>query len=126
MRKEVQTALNRADDFLEDAIFNLEENRYNTAVNRAYYAMYAAAQALLIDKDVYTKTHKGTTGQFSLHYIKTNLLDQRYGQMFSELFDMRQSTDYDFEVVAEQEEAEKACNFATDFVEMAKSWLEQY
>lgn len=123
MKKEVEIAVNRAEDFLQDAVFNLQEHRYNTAVNRAYYAMYAAAQALLIDKEIYTKTHKGTTGQFSRHYIKTALLEQKYGQMFSEVFDMRQSTDYDFEVVAEQEEAEKACNAATDFLEMAKSYF---
>ncbi len=51
--------------------------------------------ALLVDNEIYARSHSGAKSQFSLHFIKTKKLDIKYGILFSELFDWRQKGDYE-------------------------------
>ncbi len=64
-------------------------------MNRLYYAAFYAVNALLVDKEIYARSHSGAKNQFSLHFIKTKKLDIKYGRLFSELFDWRQKGDYE-------------------------------
>lgn len=74
----------------------LAKNGYwNSAVNRLYYSLFYAVNALLVLKGINIKSHSSTKSQFSLHFIKTGTLDKKYGQLFSELFDWRQKGDYE-------------------------------
>ena len=74
----------------------LAKNKFwNSAVNRLYYALFYAVNALLVFNKIQTKSHSATKSQFSLYFIKSEKLDKRYGRLLSELFDWRQKGDYD-------------------------------
>ena len=49
---------NGALEELNNVKFLLENEKYNLAVTRAYYAVFYAAKALLTKKDFFTKFHK--------------------------------------------------------------------
>ena len=49
----------------------------------------------VVEPNIKTKTHSSVKSQFSLHYIKTERLDKKYGQLFNILFDLRQKGDYE-------------------------------
>ena len=68
---------------------------WNSSVNRLYYALFYAVNALLILNEIPTKSHSATKSQFSMHFIKTGRLDKRYGRLLSQLFDWRQKGDYE-------------------------------
>jgi uncharacterized protein (UPF0332 family) len=68
---------------------------WNSAVNRLYYSLFYAVNALLVFNEIQTKSHSSTKSQFSLHFIKTGKLDKKYGRLLSELFDWRQKGDYE-------------------------------
>jgi len=68
---------------------------WNSAVNRLYYALFYAVNALLVFSEIPTKSHSATKSQFSMHFIKTGRLDKRYGRLLSQLFDWRQKGDYE-------------------------------
>jgi uncharacterized protein (UPF0332 family) len=68
---------------------------WNTAVNRLYYACYYAVSALLIQHDIKTQTHAGVRQMFGLHFVKTGLIDKDLGRFYSDIFDKRQTGDYD-------------------------------
>ncbi len=52
--------LKLAQEYLEDSKKLLELKRFRSAINRAYYAMFHAAQAILAFKGIAPlKTHKG-------------------------------------------------------------------
>ena len=51
--------------------------------------------ALLVLNKIKTKTHSSVKNQFSLHFIKTERLDKKYGQLLNILFDLRQKGDYE-------------------------------
>ncbi len=72
-----------------------ENGFWNSAVNRLYYSLFYAINALLVLNDIQTKSHSATKSQFSLHFIKTERLDKKYGRLFSELYDWRQKGDYE-------------------------------
>jgi len=72
-----------------------ENGFWNSAVNRLYYSLFYAVNALLVLNDIQTKSHSSTKSQFSLHFIKTGKLDKKYGQLLSVLFDWRQKGDYE-------------------------------
>ena len=74
-----------------DAAKILAENKFwNSAVNRLYYSIFYAVNALLVLNEIQTKSHSATKSQFSLFFIKTGKFDKKYGQLLSELFDWRQ------------------------------------
>ena len=79
-----------------DAAKVLAENGFwNSAVNRLYYALFYAVNALLILNKIQTKSHSATKSQFSLFFVKTGKFDKKYGRLLSELFDWRQKGDYE-------------------------------
>ena len=74
----------------------LAENGYwNSSVNRLYYSLFYALKALLLFHNIETKKHSNIKSQFSLHFVKTDRFDKKYGQLFSELMDWRQKGDYE-------------------------------
>jgi len=74
----------------------LAENGYwNSTVNRLYYALFYAVNALLVLNEINTKSHSATRSQFSLLFIKSGKFDKKYGRLLSELFDWRQKGDYE-------------------------------
>ncbi len=50
----------------------LDDEYYEYAIARAYYAMFYLAQALLLGKGLTFSKHGSTLGAFGLHFIKWN------------------------------------------------------
>lgn len=84
----------RAEESFDDALLLAENERWNTVVNRLYYSCFYAVMAILIKNNIETQTHNGTRTQFGLNFIKTGLIDKKYGKLYSKLFDYRQKGDY--------------------------------
>jgi uncharacterized protein (UPF0332 family) len=74
---------------------NIANELWNTAVNRLYYACYYAVTALLINNEIHAQTHGGVRQMFGLHFIKTGILQTDSGKFYPDIFDMRQTGDYD-------------------------------
>jgi len=91
----VRYRLQRAKDTLEDAKILADSQRWNSAINRLYYATYYAVTALLLDADLKQSTHNGVKSNFSEHFIKTNRIDKNFGKVYAQLFTFRQKGDYD-------------------------------
>ncbi len=77
-------------------------SKWNSTINRLYYACFYAITALLVKNEIETKSHSGVKTQFFLNFVKTNKIDVKYGKLYSDLFDWRQKGDYgdffDFEM----------------------------
>jgi uncharacterized protein (UPF0332 family) len=86
--------LEKARKTLVDAKILAERNSWNSSVNRLYYACFYAVIAILSKYDIESHTHLGAKTQFSLHFIKTGLIDKDLGFLYSDLFDLRQKGDY--------------------------------
>jgi len=95
-RKElIYYRLERAKETLDEVQSHLINGYYNTAVNRLYYACYYAVTALLVNSRIITNTHSGVRQMFGLHFIKTEIINKDFGRFFSDIYDKRQTGDYD-------------------------------
>lgn len=90
----IKYRLERAFETLNDAKVLIQSKSWNSCINRLYYASYYAVTALLLKHNFETNTHRGVKSQFSLHFIKTEIISKEYGQLFSDLVDWRHKGDY--------------------------------
>jgi len=87
--------LSRARETFEAAQILAENDKWNSTINRLYYAAYYAISALLLSKDLSPTTHNGVKQKFSEFFIKGELIPKEFGKIFSQLFTWRQKGDYD-------------------------------
>jgi uncharacterized protein (UPF0332 family) len=87
--------LQRARDTYEDAQILADKSRWNSTINRLYYAAYYAVMALLLDSDLNPTTHNGAKSNFSEYFVKTDKIPIELGKIYSQLFTWRQKGDYD-------------------------------
>lgn len=71
------------------ALVLAERGFWNSAVNRLYYSLFYAVNALLVINKIETKSHSGSRSQFSNFFVKTNKIDVKYGKLYSQLYDWR-------------------------------------
>ena len=99
----------------------LDAGDLNGACNRAYYAMFDAARAALIDSGAPVqsegvRTHSGLISAFSLHLVKTGQIPVEYGKALNKVAEIRLIADYtENEVTAET--AKWAVEQALEFIE---------
>jgi uncharacterized protein (UPF0332 family) len=84
----------RAEESYEDALIMVEKERWNTAMNRLYYACFYAVIALLLQKNVATKSHDGTRRQFGFLVVEEELVEKKLGKLYTKLFNARHKGDY--------------------------------
>lgn len=90
----VKYRIEKSEETYEVAELLVENKRWNSAINRLYYAAYYAVSGLLANLEIETKTHTGVKTQFFMEYIKTGKIEIRLGKLYSDLFDWRQKGDY--------------------------------
>jgi uncharacterized protein (UPF0332 family) len=91
----VNYRLSRAWDTLDDARILAEKEKWNSAINRLYYAAYYAVIALLLNADLKSTTHSGTKSVFSQEFISKKIISRDLGKIYSQLFTWRQKGDFD-------------------------------
>jgi len=92
--KYIRYRFRRAKESFDDAVIMIENRKWNSAVNRLYYSCFYAVIALLLKSDLSTRTHDGARTKFGNEFIKTGVIDKKYGKLYSKLFDYRQKGDY--------------------------------
>lgn len=63
-------------------------------VNRAYYAMFCAALAVLITIDRGSSKHMGVIAIFDEQFVKQNIFPKAMSKMLHQAFEARQQGDY--------------------------------
>ena len=85
----------RSLETLKEADLLIQNEFWNASINRIYYACYYAVNALLLKSKINSSSHKGIRQLFGLHFIQTGLISKEDGRLISDLFDRRQTGDYD-------------------------------
>ena len=85
-------------------------------VNRAYYAMFYSALALLITIGKETSKHGGALALFDQHFIKSGILPKEMSKFLHTAFDMRLTGDYEDKAELTQQEAFQVLEAAIKFV----------
>ncbi len=113
----------KSESKLEVAERLLKTDDYEDAVSRAYYAVYHAAQALLLSEGERAETHKGVVTLFGLLFVKTGKIRKEFGKYLANLKDDRESGDYEIFSYIDKETAETAIIEAKEFIKESKAYL---
>ena len=82
----------------------MESKYWYASANRMYYSCYYMVSALLMKHGHSAHTHGGVIGLFGQHFIKTGIISAEFGKFYSQLFELRQTGDYDdWKVVTEND-----------------------
>lgn len=113
--------MERASESLRAAKIMLESGMLTFSMNRVYYAMFYAVQALLVSRKVSFSKHGQVKAYFNREMIKTGIFPKEMGRLYNKAFEYRQKFDYidfsspDREIVSEY--LEKAIGFVSNIQE---------
>ena len=94
-RTDSRALLRLAHEDLADARFLLTDDRVRAALNRAYYAAFHAAQAVLVAEGLTARSHVGVKLHFGNHFIRTGRVPPTIGATLTLAEDARTRADYD-------------------------------
>lgn len=119
---ELHLSWQKALDCLNDSQELLKLKFMEAATNRAYYAVFHAAQTLLMTVEVYPKTHQGAHNKFSEYFVKTGILLPNASKLMLNCFEKRQFGDYELEEVS-KDIAQSAVEDASLFIEICSNYI---
>lgn len=120
MKKDVERHLESAELFLRESEHLLSGGFFRGTVGRAYYAMFHAATAVLLNKGVERSSHGGIISAFGRFITKPGLADPRFHQYFIEAFTLRNDCDYLAPCEAEESQARATLTRAREFVDVCR------
>lgn len=91
---ELDKQMRVAEEGLAVAAENLRNNHPADSASRAYYPIFHAATAVLLEKGVERSSHKGVISAFGEIFIKGDLLEKRFHEYSRGAFDARILSDY--------------------------------
>ena len=120
----IKRQLEFADSALSDAEYLIEGSRYNSAANRAYYAMFHAALAAIESVGVERpRTHADTIFLFGRHLVTSGLLNETFAGDLQNASDLRQLSDYNVYTEVREEQIDASVTKARAFVEGIEALL---
>lgn len=117
--------LSRAYKNLEVARSLLADEFYEDSVSKSYYAIFFAAKALLLTKNLDPKRHSGVISFFSQYFVKTGELEKELAAILKFAQKERISADYDEFYSASVEEAKIQLENAERFLQRVKEILQE-
>ena len=119
-----QTALIRkAHESLEAAQLLAGKGFTSFAASRAYYAMFYAAEAILLSEGSTYSKHSAVIAAFGQRFAKTDRIPKEYHRYLIEAGGIRNVGDYDIHSSLTVEEVEQHMDRARLFLEMAGRFL---
>jgi uncharacterized protein (UPF0332 family) len=99
--------LERANETLLEAQTLIENNFFNAAVNRIYYACYYAVIALLVKNRISAHSHSGVKQMLGLHFVVNGKLSPENSRFYNQIFNDRITGDYDDFITYEKKMVEE-------------------
>lgn len=118
--------MERATELVDEAKELLQNERYKSANNRAFYAMEKTMKALLAIKEIDADSHNGCLRQFNVHYIKERIGGFEPGdyKRIANAQRIRNVSDYDDFYIADKKECQQQVEMATEFLNKARIFME--
>jgi len=108
--------LEKARNTLSYAKKYIDDATLDSTVNRIYYAVFYAVNALLITKGLYSSKHSGIRAIFNKEIVNKGLVGKQWGEFYSDMFKRRQKGDYQDFVKFEKQDVKKWLKKAEEFI----------
>src|SRR6266498_4253622 len=96
--------IENAHEMIEVAKSNLGNDYYSSACNRAYYAVFYSASALLYSKGKSYSKHSAVIAAFRQYFIKTGEFAKKWSDVYEYVMSSRHTGDYELSDHLEKEQ----------------------
>ena len=119
----IKAMLSKACEKLKTAQIDFNNERYDDAVSRTYYAVFHAISAALLSKGLHFSSHGQTIGAFNREFIKTKNFPTSFIKTLKKLFKERQIGDYDFQTYLDADIAREDLEEAEKIIDVCETYL---
>lgn len=123
VRAIVAVRLEKARDDIATAHDLIDLGRFRGAVNRAYYAVYHLATAVLLTLDVERSKHSGVQSAFGQYLVKPGLIEPEYGRILTSARKARETSDYADRIQLDEEMVKEIVSNCDRFVTRMETYL---
>lgn len=124
-RSEITLYVEKAHDMLRVAEHNYSGGFYASAVNRAYYAIFFAANALLATRRLTRNKHSGVLAAFRQYFVKSGQIEVEYSRTYERVMNDRHTGDYAVTESIDPEQAQTDLDDARWFVDRVETYLQE-
>jgi len=117
--------LEKARKNLEVAESLIEDEYYDFAINRAYYAAFDAMRAVNALDGFDSSKHSGVIAHFNQYYVKAGKFKPETSAVIRRAANLREKSDYEDFYHAEKEDAIETIAMVKDFVNDVDAFLKQ-
>jgi uncharacterized protein (UPF0332 family) len=100
----VKYRIEQAKEAIKEVNILIEKNLLTLAINRIYYGMFYMLLALALKKGFKTSKHNQLIGWFNKEFVKTGIINQKFGKIINKGFEDRTDGDYGIFVQFEKDE----------------------
>lgn len=125
MKPEAQALLTKANESVAAAGVLGEKAYWDFAASRAYYSMFYATEALLLEKGLSFSSHSAVIAAFGKEFAKPGVLDQKFHRYLMDGQDLRNAGDYDVGTPVNEAQAKEVMAWAREFIAAAEMFLKK-
>ena len=123
--KEITLYMENADESLRAARLNFDNDFYTAAINRAYYAIFYATNAILATKNLNRSKHSGVLAAFRQHFVKTKLISSELSDIYARVMEDRHVGDYELISDVSEEDVRTDIEESQKFLDVVNAWLKK-
>jgi uncharacterized protein (UPF0332 family) len=121
---EIQILINRANESHEAAKLLLDKGFSNFSAAQSYYTMFYLAEALLYAKGLQFSSHSAVIAAYGKEFAKTEALDPKFHRRMIIVERRRAIGHYGEENSVSEEDAFESFQWAEEFMQAVKDYLE--
>jgi len=123
VRAEALALLDKARENLQASRTLIDAGFFSIAASRCYYAMFYAAQALLLDKGLRFASHGSVHAAFGREFVLSGRVEADLHRYLLDAFRARQAADYEAPAEVSREDALAQLERAAKFLASAEELL---
>lgn len=122
---DISDLIKKAKESLNAAKSLLESGYSDFSASRSYYAMFYAAEAVLLTKNLSFSKHKAVISAFGKEFVKAGAIPSSLHHHIADAFDIRQAGDYGPVGSVGEDKARILIENAKEFIEITVGYLKR-
>ena len=123
LQDQINKILEKARSELALARLAWDNEFFNGASSRAYYAVFHALKALLLSRQLSVSKHSAVLSAFHRDFIKTKIFPEPFGRTADRLFNDRMLGDYSYDREISKSQAEADVESASQILKAIEDYL---
>ena len=123
MEDKIDALLSKSQKYLRSAAVLFELEDFDSCASRAYFAMFYAAQAMLLNETQAFSSKQGIRSSFIEQFVERGPLPARAGEAFERASELQEVGDYAYDFAVSQEDSETILAESEAFVNSITNYI---